>query len=208
MWPRFANTLPPPGTELTVNGTGFGLDDYTAVAGVLFGNPSDGTQSPILSPTSGFVWPDGTMTLTVRLPALLGPNRAVRVVTYPRALPPSPGSVVGISDPIADTGMSPSDADVPPALVDAVGGAGAFFSYNTPVIGSISVSAPYLPGDIAFLFSRAITCDATGCGPYVKLSLVGSNFGPSSSVTGDSVGRVLEFGLISPSRPWRPITAQ
>ena len=167
---------------------------------MIFGNPADGSASQIITPTSGTVLPDGiTHVLTFRLPAGLGPNRAVRVVTYPRSMIPAPGAIVGASSPVWDTIidsgglMSFSDTDVPPGAVDLVRGTGSFFSYAPPQITGVSVSLPFVAADQAVLAAHGVTCNSTGCGPYVKLSLSGVNFGPSGQVTGETRGVMKSF---------------
>jgi hypothetical protein len=206
--PRRVATDVPWGTEVVVTGTSFGLDDPSSSVGVLLGNPADGTLTALLAPSSGTLNDDGTQSISFRVPQGLGPNRAVRVAAYLRGTPPTSANLLAVSRPDADTeAYSPVTGDVPAAAVNYVTGAGSFLSYAPPQLDSLAVSSPSSAADLALLAARGVECNATGdCGSYVKLQLVGTNFGPPQEASLDSVRRNLVFGALPPDGSEDPAT--
>jgi hypothetical protein len=180
--PRSFGTLPG-SQEITVRGIALGVDDPLANTAIVFGNSADNTRTGLIVPTSATLLSGGQQQLTFRLPAGVGPNRAVTVAVYPRGSAATAATLT-YSDPVADSGLAPADVDVPPVLVTPLG-LGSFFSFLPPSISSIIASAPRSAADASFL-SASTGCasvsgvNATFCG-YLKLEISGSNFGPSTA---------------------------
>ena len=204
--PRSFGTLPG-SQEITVRGIALGVDDLLASTAIVFGNAADNTRSGLIVPTSAVLLPGGQQQLTFRLPEGVGPNRAVSVAVYPRGMVASAATLT-FSDPIADSGLAPTDTDVPPVLVTPLG-LGSFFSFLPPSISSIIASSPRSAVDASFLAASAgctsvSGVNATFCG-YLKLEIAGSNFGPSTA-TGppDSVLRSLLVQDVAQTLPPSP----
>ena len=78
----------------------------------------------------------------------------------------------------------------------------AFFSYFTPYI-TMAATDPVAYGSPAEVdcIASGICSLATSLSSVRRLQIFGSDFGPQQSVSGDTVGRLIEYAT-SPSGPW------
>lgn len=210
------------GLVMTLQGSSFSISDPTASFGILLGNPSDKTVTPLLSLLSASENSGtGLGTVTFSLPPGVGANRAVRFAVYRSSLGPNPPiTSLVLSNPLADTPAYPSGGpDLGPAASSS--SAGSFFSYQPPSLAQVSVSVASTPAQVSYLTST-LGCppSSTSCGPYYLLvcriirvhhlvmvylftcalksplqELTGSDFGadPTTSGSIDTVVRAVDF---------------
>ena len=160
------------GIAVTLTGSSLALTDPTAAFGIILGNPADSTTTALLPLLSAAPDPGmDTGTVTFKLPAGVGLNRAVRFAVYSSSLGASPPlSSVVLSDPLADTPAYPQGGpDLAPSPLSSSAG-GSFFSYAMPNLTYVSLGTATTPDQVAFV-TNVLGCPpaSTSCGPYYLL---------------------------------------
>lgn len=181
-------------TLITVSGINFGLLVASAVLGVGFGNPGDGSfvgPLPIIAsyPSAAdlrapnFSWvPGAPQWIQFVLPPGLGANRSIRIATYPSGSPPSRAAVLSLPTSLA-----------------------AMFSFNRPRVDNIVVLSITSLADAAAITAAFPAASPDDMAAARIIAVFGASMGPSASLTGDSVLRAIDFQPVagySAAGPW------